>query len=60
MHQRDILEEEVLQVLACPPSAHRHRSDGRSEARGKLPKGHLKVIYRRGGRELWVINAMWD
>lgn len=60
MHQRDILEDEVLAVLERPPSAHRRRPDGRSEVRGKLPHGLLFVVYRRRKRDLLVINAMWE
>ena len=60
MHRRDILEDEVLAVLERPSSAHRHRPDGRSEVRGKLPKGRLLVVYRRHKRYLLVINAMWE
>jgi hypothetical protein len=47
MHQRDILEEEVLAALDRPPSAHKHRPDGRIEVKceveqrpavGRVPK----------------------
>jgi hypothetical protein len=61
MHQRDIDASEVLQALAAPGSRHRHRNDGRSEARTRIPnKGMLLVVYRKEEHRSVVINAMWE
>jgi len=60
MHQRDILEEEVRAILDSPPSRHKSRRDGRNEARGRLRRKHLLVVYVRRDAGVEVLNAMWE
>jgi hypothetical protein len=58
MRKRDVLEEEVIRVLARPQSAHRHRKDGRSDVRGPIHGGQLLVVYRQRRHDLLVITVM--
>jgi hypothetical protein len=58
MSQRDILESEVVEALNCPCN-HHERDDGRSEVRHPSGPKTLLVVYRRGQRARYVINAMW-
>ena len=60
MHQRDILEEEVMAVLDSPPSRHTARKDGRREARARVRRKQLLVVYVRRGESAEVLNAMWE
>ena len=61
MPQRGISIEEAQIAFAAPSSRHRHRRDGRSEARERIDgKRTLLVVYRRTADEIVVINAMWE
>lgn len=60
MHQRDILDEEVLRALESPAGRHTPRKDGRSEVTRRMDGRSLLVVYRREGGEVIVINAMWE
>jgi len=60
MHQRDILEDEVLDALAAVMSRPRNRPDRRSEVRHRTGGRVLLVIYRRERTRVLVINAMWE
>jgi hypothetical protein len=60
MHQRDILEEEVVAVLDSPPARHTARRDGRREARGRVRRKRLLVVYVRRDDGNEVLNAMWE
>ena len=60
MHQRDVRKDEVEQTLAAPPSRHKHRRDGRAEARQRFNNRTLLVVYARSEHTITVINAMWE
>lgn len=61
MRQRGISLDEVRIAFDAPSSRHRHRKDGRSEARERIDgKRTLLVVYRRTPDEIVVINAMWE
>jgi hypothetical protein len=60
MHRRDIDEHEVRDLLGDERAQHRHRKDGRSEARLRIGRRTLLVVYRREEQTLIVINAMWE
>ena len=60
MRQRDILSEEVLEILGSPRAGHKQRPDGRTEVRGRVGKRTLLVVYRRAADAMIVINAMWE
>jgi hypothetical protein len=58
MAQRDITDDEVVEAMNCPCN-HRDRGDGRWEVRHPFARAVLLVVYRRGTRARYVINAMW-
>ncbi len=61
MRRRGISIEEVRIALDASSSKHRHRRDGRAEARERIDgKRTLLVVYRRTPDEIVVINAMWE
>jgi hypothetical protein len=60
MHRRDIFEDEVRGVLSDARTQHRRRRDHRSEARLRIGRKTLLVVYRREERTMIVINAMWE
>ena len=60
MRQRDILSEEVVEILDSPRARHKQRPDGRTEVRGRVGKRTLLVVYRRAADAMIVINAMWE
>ena len=60
MRQRDILPEEVLEVLDSRRSRHKGRPDGRSEVKSRAGKRRLLVVYRRADGATVIINAMWE
>ena len=60
MHQRDILDEEVVQTLMSPAGRHTPRKDGRYEVTRRAGAKSLLVVYRREGTTTIVINAMWE
>ena len=60
MRERHVLEEEVRMALTRPAAEHRHRRDGRSEVRVRLPDGLVLVVYRRRKRDIVVITVVWE
>jgi hypothetical protein len=61
MRRRGISIEEVHIALDALSSKHRHRRDGRAEARERIDgKRMLLVVYRRNPDEIIVINAIWE
>ena len=60
MHQRDILDDEVVQALESPAGRHAPRKDGRYEVTRRMRTRTLLVVYRREGTKAIVINAMWE
>jgi hypothetical protein len=60
MRDHDILDEEVELTLQAPSSRHKRRKDGRVEARQRINKRTLLVIYERSANEILIISAMWE
>jgi len=60
MHQRDILDEEVVQALESPSGRHTARKDDRYEVTRRTGTRSLLVVYRRQASKVIVINAMWE
>ena len=60
MRDHDILDEEVELALRAPRARHKRRKDGRAEARQRINKRTLLVIYKRSADEILIISAMWE